>query len=97
MLKLSEINYRITVHEGNPIEQLESQSRKILFHILPSACPERYKDQLIELRNFISDHLKNKEPLENVPVKLRNITEEQAENYIKLLKAIENHIDYELE
>ena len=97
LLKLSDINHRITVHEGKAVKQLESQSRKILFHLLPSACPGKYKEQLIELRNIISDNLRNGSPSESVPIKLENLNTKQAEKYIKLLEDIENHIDYELD
>ena len=92
--KLSEINYRISVHEGTANQRLASEAIKIL--LLPSnEVPEDYKSEFNKLRKLIEDKIKNLSAPGLTPIKLGNIHNSTAVKYIKLLIDIQTYMDNE--
>jgi hypothetical protein len=92
--KLSEINRRIAVHEGNANRRLGSEARKILL-LFPTEMPEKYKNQFEELHNLIKQTLADLPASGLTPTKLSNIRNSTAANYIKLLKDIEDNLEHD--
>lgn len=90
--KLSEINYRMSVHEGTANRRLTSEAPKIL--LLPSnEVPEKYKIEYNKLRRLIEDTIKNLSAPGLTPIKLGNIHNSTTVRYIKLLIDIQTYMD----
>jgi hypothetical protein len=90
--KLSELNSRMIVHEGDARTRLVSEADNIF--VLPiGELPEMYKHDYNELLNLIINSYKNKSIQKDFAQKtikdIRNIT---AVKYIKLLLDIENRL-----
>ena len=92
--KLSDINYRMAIHEGNANRRLASEAIKIL--LLPtSEVPDSFKKEFHKLRNLAKDTIKNLPALGLTPTKLGNIRNKTAAKYIKILIDIEENTRYE--
>jgi hypothetical protein len=59
LAKLSDINYRMAIHEGNANQRLASECGKILL-LPPSEVPSSYKSDFLKLRTLIVDTLKGR-------------------------------------
>ena len=92
--KLSEINYRMAIHEGNANRRLASEAIKILL-LSPSEVPEFYKNKFNKLRNLIEETIKNLSAPGLTPIRLGKIHNSTAIKYIKLLIEIQTYIDNE--
>ena len=92
--KLSEINYRMAIHEGNANRRLASEAIKILL-LASSEVPEYYKSEFNKLRNLIEKTIKNLSSPGLTPIRLGNIHNSTAAKYIKLLIDIQIDIDNE--
>ena len=92
--KLSDINRRMALHEGDANRRLASEAIKIL--LLPSSkVPDLYKKEFIKLRNLASETIKNLPAPGLTPTKLGNIQNRTASKYIKLLIDILYHVRHE--
>lgn len=82
--KLSDINNRMTIHEGDANRRLASEAGKIL--LLPSnEVPKHYKDEFSKLRQLVEETIGNLSAPGLTPTKLGNIRNSTASKYIKLL------------
>jgi hypothetical protein len=82
--KLSDINYRMAIHEGDANRRLASEAGKIL--LLPqNEVPESHKNEFKKLTQLIEDTLKNLSAPGLTPIKLKKIQNRTAAKYIKLL------------
>lgn len=84
--KLTEINYKMSIHEGTANQRLASKSVEILF--LEGKIPEEYRKQFNKLIIIIKKTLKNID-YPRVPCRLKGIYNKTAVKYIKLLIDIE--------
>ena len=86
--KLSDINLRIAIHEGNANQRLASEAIKI--RLLPSnEVPDLYKNEFNSLITLIDDTINNLPAPGLTPTKLGKIRNKTATKYIKLLMDIE--------
>ena len=90
--KLSEINYRMSVHEGTANRRLASEAIKILL-LPPNEVPEYRKNEFNKLRKLIEDTIKNLSTPGLTPTKLGNIHNSTAVKYIKLLIDIQTYFE----
>ena len=89
--KLFDINYRISIHEGNAIRRLASESIKII--ILPSnEVPILYKKEFLKLRKLLEDNIKDLNSPGVIPTNIKGIRNKTATKYIKLLFDIEDSL-----
>ena len=87
--KLSGINRRIAIHEGNANKRLASEAAKIL--LLPaSEVPTKYKKEFLQLRQLIDVTLKKMVATGLTPAKLGQIQNKSAAKYIEMLLLIED-------
>jgi len=87
--QVSQINYKISTHEGNANTRLASQCSKIL--LLPKAViPEKYQEKFNKLLKLIENTL-NPIPGLLIPVKIDSIYNKTAVKYIILLIELEDY------
>lgn len=86
--KLFDINYRMSIHEGNASRRLASEVPKILL-LSPDEVPPLYKEKFLKLQDIIKHTLKNLSAPGLIPTRLRGIGNITAAKYIKLLIDIE--------
>jgi hypothetical protein len=87
--KLSNINYRIAIHEGDANRRLASEVIKII--LLPfSEVPFSYKKDFLKLRKLASDTIQNLSSPGLTPIRIKGINNKTASKYIKLLVDIED-------
>ena len=93
--KLSDINYRMAVHEGDANRRLASEAIKI--RLLPeSEVPEKYKGEFNKLRHLINETLKSLPASGLTPSRIRGIRNNStASKYVKLLFDIQSDLDNE--
>ena len=88
--KLSLINYRIAIHEGDANRRLASQSVEIAFKLFPSEVPLQYKKEFNKFLSCINKTLDTVAESCFHPVKILGIRNSTASKYIKLLIEIED-------
>ncbi|MCP3923082.1 MAG: hypothetical protein GY714_10900 [Desulfobacterales bacterium] len=87
--KLADINYRISVHEGNANQRLASEALKI--SLLPSyEVPDEFKIDYEKLLKLIKETLKSSQG--RIPTRLLSIQNRTAIKYIELLINIGTYI-----
>ena len=87
--KLSVINYKMAIHEGDANRRLASQATKIL--LLPSSeVPDKFKDGFENLIKLIEETLSSMPAPGLTPVRLSRIQNKTAAKYLKLLFEIED-------
>ena len=90
--KLSEINRRMAIHEGDANRRLANEAVKIL--LLPaSEVPSKYKKEFLELRQLIETTIKNLVAPGLSPSKLGRIQNRTAAKYIQMLLSMEDHMN----
>jgi len=90
--KLSEINRRMAIHEGNASRRLANEAVAIL--LLPSSdVPGKYKKDFLELRRLIEATIKKLPAPGLTPSKLGRIQNRTASKYIQMLLSIEDYIN----
>ena len=94
LAKLSEINFRMAIHEGNANQRLASEAPKIL-HLPVSKVPEPYKKGFDKLIDLVKNTIHSLSSPELIPIKIRGIQNRTAVKYIKLLIDIEKRLDVE--
>ncbi|MBC8525409.1 MAG: hypothetical protein ISS28_06460 [Candidatus Cloacimonetes bacterium] len=88
--KISDINYRISVNEGNANRRLSSEAYKIL--LLPDrVLPNNLQSKLKVLKTKIRLKIKNT-PDGLIPIKIGNIQNRTAVKYIKMLIDFEEYV-----
>lgn len=90
--KLSIINYKMAIHEGNANRRLASQSVEILHKLFLSEVPGKFKKEFNELINLIDKTLSKIQQPGVYPVKIDGIKNKKAANYIKMLIEIEDFL-----
>jgi hypothetical protein len=90
--KLSEINYRMAIHEGDANRRLASQAKKI-YLLFPSEIPLEFKKDFEKLRKVIGLTISSLPSPGLTPAKIRNIKNSTAAKYLKLLLTIEHKLD----
>ena len=90
--KLSIINYRMAIHEGDANRRLASQSVEILYKLFPTEVPTKYRKQFSELINRIEKTLGNIRQPGLYPARIDGIRNRTASKYIKLLIEIEDSL-----
>lgn len=89
--KLSDINRKMAIHEGNAIQRLDSQAGMIL--LLPTKqVPNSHKKEFNKLRKLIADSIRTSHGL--MPAGLTGIRNRTAAKYIDLLLEIEDVLRY---
>lgn len=92
--KVSDINYRMAVHEGNANARLASEATKIL--LLPeNTLPEQYETKLSALKKLIGLTLQGLSAPGLTPTRLKGMQNAKAAKYIELLIEIEEHVKAE--
>lgn len=87
--KLSEINYRMSIHPGTANQRLASEAIKIL--LLPSnQVPEELKEEFDKLILLLRNTIKSLPAPGLTPQKIINTNNAEAVKYIKLLITIED-------
>lgn len=89
--KLSDINYKISIHEDNASRRLASQAIKI-YLLSPSEVPPLYKEEFLKLKDIVENTIKNLSAPGLTPTKLQGIGNITAAKYIKLLIDIEYNL-----
>ena len=91
--KLSGINYRMSVNEGNANQRLASEAENIV--VFPAVdVPIEYRDEFVKLKKILNASLDNvKFPL--TISRIRGIYNVTAAKYIKLLIDIEYRLSNE--
>ncbi|PIS42396.1 MAG: hypothetical protein COT24_03790 [Candidatus Kerfeldbacteria bacterium CG08_land_8_20_14_0_20_40_16] len=91
--KLFDINYRISVHEGNANQRLASEAAKILYQLGPSqeVVPRRYREEFSKLVRLIEATIKSLPQPGLTPTRLKGIKNKTAVKYIKMLIDIQNN------
>ena len=92
--KLSEINYRIAIHEGNANQRLASEAGKLIL-LYPSEIPEVYRNDFIEFREILNETIQGLPSSGLIPTRIKGIRNRTAAKYIKLLIDIEEYIKNE--
>lgn len=93
--KLFEINYRMSIHEGDANHRLASEAENIV--VFPSEdVPNEHRLAFEELKKLLNATLSDL-PFPFSPSKIRNIRNVTAAKYIKLLIAIEQSLRNEEE
>lgn len=90
--KLSIINYRMAIHEGNANRRLASQAVEILYKLFPSEVPKEYLKRFDELIIKIEKTLDNIPQPGIHPMRIEGIRNSTASKYIKLLIEIEDFL-----
>jgi len=93
--KLSIINYKIAIHEGDANRKLASQAVQILYKLFPSEVPKKYRKEFEELINLIEKTLNNIHQAGLHPARIEGIRNSTASKYIKLLIEIEDYLERE--
>ncbi len=88
--KISNINYKMAIHEGDANRRLASQSVEILYKLFPNEVPSKYKEGFNELINYIEKTLKSIKQPGIHPIRIIGIKNVTASKYIKMLIDIEN-------
>ena len=89
--KLSEINYRMAIHEGDAKRRLASQAKKI-YLLFPSEVPTEFRKEFEKLRLLIKATLSSLPTPGLTPTQIRSIRNSTASKYIKLLLTIEHKL-----
>ena len=89
--KISNINYRMAIHEGNANRRLASEAIKI--RLLPThVLPPEYEKEFAKLRSLIESTIKSTTQ-GLTPVRLGKIRNSTAVKYIKLLIDIQIYFE----
>lgn len=89
--KLSGVNRRIAMHEGDANRRVASEAVKIL--LLPtSEVPLKYKEEYLQLRRLIELTIAGLPAPGLTPTKICQIQNKTASKYIKLLLSIEDSL-----
>ncbi len=94
--KLSDILFRINIHEGTANERLASESKKIIVQLATNTqqVPTQYLDDFQKLIKLIEKTLKKHPNLPLLtPCGLSGIQNRTASRYIKLLLDIQNELE----
>ena len=86
--KLFDVNYKMSIHEGNASSRLASQAIKI-YLLSPSEVPPLYKKEFLKLKDIIENPIRSLSVLGLTPTRLQGIGNKTAVKYIKLLLDIE--------
>ena len=89
--KLFDVNYKMSIHEGNASRRLASQAIKI-YLLSPSEVPPLYRKEFLKLKDIIENTIRNLPAPGLTPTKLRGIGNITAAKYIKLLIDIEYNL-----
>ncbi len=92
--KLSDINYRISINEGNASRRLASEAIKIHVQlpVLPNEVPNLYRKEFSKLRKIVGDTIQNLSSPGLTPTRIRGMHNKDAVKYIKLLINIEDRL-----
>lgn len=90
--KLSIINYKMAIHEGDANRRLASQSVEILHKLFPCAAPDKYRKNFSELISRIEKTLENIHKSGLHPARIDGIRNSTAVKYIKLLIEMEHYL-----
>lgn len=96
LAKLSDLNFRMAIHEGDANRRLASEIDKLLL-LRGSPIPERYKERFDKLQKLIDDALLPLKDSGLRPSKFHSIRSRTAAKHIKLLIMIEHQWKEDLE
>ena len=94
--KLSIINYRIAIHEGDANRRLASQAVEILHKLFPSNVPDQYKKEFNSLLTHIEKTLEVIKQKGIHPARIDRIRNSTAAKYIKMLIDLEDYLKQEM-
>ncbi|HXL57540.1 MAG TPA: hypothetical protein VN958_14850 [Chitinophagaceae bacterium] len=89
--KLSALNYRMAIHEGNANRRLASEAINI-YLLSPTEVPLQYQKSFNKLRKLIEETIKNLPAPGLTPTKLLRIRNRTAAEFIKLLLTVEHSL-----
>jgi len=95
--KLSAINYRIAVHEGNANKRLASEAPEILYKLgisFKGSIPKNREKEFSKFISLIERTIINAQG--RIPVRIGNIKNKTAAKYIKLLIDIREELRHTL-
>src|SRR6476469_9575513 len=87
--KLSDLNYRMAIHEGDANRRLASEIDKLLL-LRGAPIPQRFGARFAKFQSLIDEALAGRSGLAVRPPKFRAIQCRTAAKYIAMLIAIEN-------
>ena len=88
LAKLSALNYRIAIHEGDANRRLASEAVNI-YLLSPSEVPPQYQKSFSKLRKLIEEKMQKLSGTGLRPTKLSKMQNKTAAQFIKLLLTIE--------
>jgi hypothetical protein len=87
--KLSEINYRMAVHEGDANHRLASEAENIIL-LLPHEVPEEFRLQFDKMTGILKTTLNGLKSFILTPYKIHGIRNVTCSKYLALLINIED-------
>lgn len=89
--KLSDINYRMSVHQGDANQRLASEAKKLL--LIPiKEIPDKYLDDFKDLLEKVNNTIRGQNNSGLTLVRISGIKNVTASKYIKLLIDIEEYL-----